>query len=176
MRRYGITIVLFVLFLLEGTILEWIIPPVWQSTVLVVPHVVFVGVLLVGLFKNRYQALGYGLAFGMLQDFIYYGHALGVHSFSMGLVGYVAGLAFRAASRGVVISLIAAALGSFAYDSLVYGIYRFFLGVVRLDYQWTFLHQILPSMLFNALIALLLYMPARKWFEDDEASREPEEK
>lgn len=74
MQRYVISIFLFVLFLLEGTILEWIIPPVWQSKVLVAPHLVLVGVLLVALYKNRYQALAYGLAFGFLQDFIYYGH------------------------------------------------------------------------------------------------------
>jgi hypothetical protein len=30
-------------------------------------------------------------------------------------------------------------------------------------------------MLFNALIALLLYMPARKWLEDADADREPED-
>lgn len=177
MQRYVISIFLFVLFLLEGTILEWIIPPVWQSKVLVAPHLVLVGVLLVALYKNRYQALAYGLAFGFLQDFIYYGHALGVYSFSMGLVGYVAGLTFRLPYQGLFTSLVVVMLGSFAYDTTVYGIYRFFLGVIRLDFQWTFLHQMLPSMLFNALIALLMYVPARKWLEKvAEGKRESEEK
>jgi rod shape-determining protein MreD len=175
MRRYRIFFGLFVLFLLEGTVMSWIIPPVWQSSVLVAPHLVLVGVLFATLYKNRYHGLAYGIAFGLLQDFIYYGHALGVYSFSMGLVGYLFGLAFRFSSRGIFISLVAAILGSFAYDSLVFGIYRFFLGVVHTDYQWMFMHQILPSMLFNALIALLLYMPARKWLEDADADREPEE-
>lgn len=176
MRRYLIFLILFGLFLLEGTVVQWIIPPVWKSSVLVVPHLVLVAVLFTSLFKSRYQGLAYGLGFGMLQDFIYYGHALGVYSFSMGIVGYVFGLVFRSSARGIVISLMAAVLGSFAYDSLVYGIYRLFLGVITIDYQWTFLHEILPSMLFNALIALLLYMPMRKWLEAAEADREPEEK
>ncbi|TMV52919.1 rod shape-determining protein MreD [Paenibacillus mesophilus] len=176
MRRYRIFLGLFILFLLEGTIFSWIIPPVWQSTVLVAPHLVLAGVIFIAIYRSRYQGLVYGLAFGLLQDFIYYGHALGVYSFSMGLVGYLVGLAFRPSSRGIFISLLAAMLGFFAYDSLVYGIYRVFLGVVHIGYEWTFLNQILPSMLFNALIALLIYMPARKWLEDADADREPEEK
>lgn len=175
MQRYRIALALFVLFLIEGTILEWLMPPMWQSTVLVAPHPVLVGVVLVALFKSRHQALGYGLAFGFLQDFIYYGHALGVYSFSMGLVGYIIGNVFRVVPRGIVFSLTAASLGSFAYDSLVYAIYRFFLGVVQVDYRWIFFHEILPSLLFNALIALVLYMPARKWLERDDASREQAE-
>jgi len=175
MRRYLIFVILFVLFLLEGTVVQWLIPPVWKSSVLVVPHLVLVGVLYTSLFKSRYQGLAYGLGFGMLQDFIYYGHALGVYSFSIGLVAYVMGLAFRSSTRGIVVSLLAVTIGSFAYDSLVYGIYRLFLGVIQIGYRWTFLHEILPSMLFNALIALLLYMPIRKWLEDAE-DRESEEK
>lgn len=176
MRRYLIFLILLVMFLLEGTVVQWIIPTAWQTRVLVAPHLVLVVVLYVSLFKSRYQGLAYGIGFGLLQDFIYYGHALGVYSFSMGLVGYVFGLLFRFSARGIVISLMAAALGSFAYDSLVYGIYRVFLRVIPIDYQWTFLHQILPSMLLNALVALLLYMPIRKWADYLEADREKEEK
>lgn len=176
MRRYRITIGLFILFLLEGTIIGWLIPPAWQSTVLVAPHVVLVGVLFCALYKNRYQGLAYGLAFGFLQDFIYYGHALGVYSFSMGLVGYISGLLFRFSTRGIIICLLATVVGSFVYDSLLYGIYRYFLRVVHVGYEWTFLHQILPSMMITALIALLLYMPVRRWLEDAEAEREAEEK
>ncbi|GAA3408334.1 rod shape-determining protein MreD [Paenibacillus hodogayensis] len=176
MRRYRIFLILFALFLLEGTILQWLIPAAWRSSALVAPHLVLVGVIFTSLFKNRYQGLAYGLGFGMLQDLIYYGHALGIYSFSMGLVGYLFGSAFRFSTRGIVISLIAAMLGSFLYDSLVFGIYHLFLSIVQTGYQWMFLHGILPSMLFNALIALLLYMPMRKWLEDDEADRESEEK
>ncbi|MDF2721298.1 MAG: hypothetical protein K0Q59_973 [Paenibacillus sp.] len=175
MRRYRITIGLFLLFLLEGTIIGWMIPPSWQSTTLVAPHVVLVGVLYCALLKNRYQGLGYGLAFGFLQDFMYYGHALGVYSFCMGLVGYMSGLLFRLTSRGMFFCLLAAALGSFVYDSLIFGIYRYFLRVVFIDYHWTFTHQILPSMMITTLVALLMYMPARKWLDEVEPERESEE-
>lgn len=176
LQRYIISLALLVLFLLEGTIMEWVIPPVWQSQVLVVPHLVLVGVLLISLFKNRYHAFVYGLVFGLLQDFIYYGHALGVYSFSMALAGYCSGLVFRSKSPGIVLSLLAGAIGSLGYDALIYGIYRLFLGVIKLHFEWAFMHQMLPSMLFNMLIMLLLYMPARKWLEDDDTNAEPEPK
>lgn len=176
MQRYWISLALFALFVVEGTLMEWLLPPVWQSRVLVSPHFVLVGVLFVALFQSRYQALAFGLAFGFLQDFIYYGHALGVHSFSMGLAGYAVGLAFRGTTRGIVASLFAVVFGTFGYDALVFGIYRLFLGVVRLDFQWTFLHQMLPSTLFNTLVALILYVPARKWLDAAEGNRETDEK
>lgn len=176
MRRYLLFVALFVLFLVEGTIVQWVLPASWQSSVMVTPHPVFVGVLLISLFQGRHQGLAYGLGFGLLQDFIYYGHALGVYSFSMGLVGYVFGLVFRSSAGGIVIGLIAAMLGSFAYDSLVHGIYLVFLRVVHLDYQWTFLHQILPSLLINGLVALLLYIPMRRLVEFVNVDRESEEK
>lgn len=174
MQRYRIFFLLFALFLLEGTIIEWIIPPVWQSSVLVSPHLVLVGVLFVTIHKNRHYGLAFGLGFGFLQDFIYYGHALGVYSFSMGLVGYLLGLLFRTPLPGLFVYLLTVMIGSFMYDSLVYGIYRFFLGVVQVGYEWTFLHQVLPSLLFNVCVALLVYIPARKWLDDADGEREAE--
>jgi len=176
MRRYIVPLALFVCFIVEGTLMEWIIPGLWQSQIYVVPHLVLTCVLYIALFQNRYLALTYGLAFGILQDINYYGHALGVHSFSMGLVGYAVGLAFRGVRPGLVMCMLAMALGNLFYDALVYGIYAFFLHVTRATPEWTFVRQMLPSMLISLLFALLLYVPVRKWLETRQTTRQQEEK
>lgn len=175
MRRFAVFLGLLLLFLLEGTLMEWVIPDSWQNRVMIAPHLVLTGVVLAAIFINRYQGLAYALFFGFLQDFIYYGHALGVYSFCMGLVGYLSGSLLRRAHKGIAVSLMAVAIASLAYDSLLYAIYYFFLRVTTVDFEWMFLHFILPSMLFNTLLATLLYVPARKWLEFSVISRETEE-
>jgi rod shape-determining protein MreD len=175
-RHYWIALAVLGCFVLEGTLVEWVIPPTWQTKVYVVPHLVLIAVLYISMFTNRYLGLTYGLAFGLLQDVIYYGHSIGVYSFSLGLVGYAAGLSFRRAQFGIVTSLLVALFGLLLYETMIFGIYRVFLNVIRLTMEWAFLHQMLPSTLFNLLLALALYVPARKWLEPKDAGREGEEK
>lgn len=176
MRQALTVLILFGFFVLEGTLAEWVIPTDWQSQVYVVPHLVLIGILYISLFKNRYQGLAYGLGFGFLQDLIYYGHSIGVYSFTLGLVGYSAGLAFRRAQVGIVTSMLIVIFGNLLYETLIYGIYRLFLSVIRVDMEWSFLHLTLPSTLFNLLLALLLYLPARKWLEKSDSNREDDDK
>jgi rod shape-determining protein MreD len=176
MKHYGIALIVFGCFILEGTLSEWIIPPTWQTRVYIVPHLVLIGVLYISMFRSRHVGLTYGLVFGLLQDVIYYGHAIGVYSFTLGLIGYAAGLLFRRMTFGIVTSLIFVLLGLLLYETLIFGIYRLFLNVIRVDIQWAFFHQMLPSTLFNLLLALAIYVPARKWLEQNDTNREGEEK
>lgn len=175
-RHYWITLALLGCFILEGSLSEWAIPQAWQTKVYIVPHLVLITVLYISMFTTRYQGLVYGLAYGFLQDLIYYGHSIGVYSFAIGLVGYAAGLSFRRATYGIVTSLVLMIFGLLLYETIVFGIYRLFLGVLHVSFEWAFLHQMLPSLLFNLLLALALYVPVRKWLEQSEAGREGEEK
>ncbi|WP_127588016.1 rod shape-determining protein MreD [Paenibacillus koleovorans] len=176
MRHYWIVLIVLGAFILEGTLSEWILPESWQSRVYVVPHLVLITVLYISIFTTRYLGLTYGLAFGFLQDVVYYGHSIGVYSFSYGLVAYAVGLAFRRVQLGVLTSLFVVLLGNLFYEMLIYGVYRFFLNVIRVDFQWAFMHQMLPSVLFNLLLGLALYLPARKYLEPPENQRDNEEK
>lgn len=166
MRQYWLWIMIYVLFLLEGSILKWIIPSLWQSKVSVVPHLVLIVILFVALYVGRHYALICGLAFGFLQDIVYYGHALGVHSFSLGLAGYAIGLAGRLAPRQLFNTIVLIMMGNVLYDLLVFGIYRFFLRVVSIDFEWIILYRMLPSLIINVIFALLIYVPIRKMLEN----------
>jgi len=165
MRHLWLSLTLFLAFLMEGTVLKWIIPPVWQGQVMVSTHFTLVIVLFISLYVNRHLALIHGLAFGLLHDIVYYGATMiGTYSFTMGLVGYLTGLvSFR--SRGsIVSSMLAITAGHFLFEAIIYGLYRLF-QVTGQTPEWIFFHQMLPSVLINLLFALLLYVPLRKWLE-----------
>ncbi|MCS7458724.1 rod shape-determining protein MreD [Paenibacillus doosanensis] len=164
MTRKWLWIILGALFILEGTLLQWLIPGVWQSRVYVAPHFILVIVLYIGLYVNRHTALWYGLIFGLLQDIMYYSPMLGPISFALGLTGYLAGLTHRRLYSNIVVSMLVIVLGNLAYELIVYGLYRLF-QTTHLDLQWAFLHQMLPSALINLLFALIVYVPVRKLFE-----------
>jgi rod shape-determining protein MreD len=170
LRRNWLWLILLFLFILEGTLLQWIIPSVWQSKVYVAPHFILVIVIYIGLYVNRHSALVYGLIFGFMQDVIYYSPMLGPISFAMGLTGYLTGLMHRRLHTNIIVSMVVIAVGNLFFDCLMYGLYRLFL-VTHLDIQWAFFHQMLPSMLINLLFALLVYVPIRNLFESIQSAK-----
>jgi rod shape-determining protein MreD len=161
----------FGLFLLQGTIVHWILPAAWQSPqVYVSPNFTLMIVIFMGLFLHRHYALFYGLFFGLMQDFIYYGHMIGPQSFAIGLVGYVAGLVPRRQSSLILYTLILLGLGELMFEHINYGLNRLF-SVTSTTYQYALVHFMLPSMLFNMLFGLAVYIPIRKLFERIVASQ-----
>ncbi len=165
MNHKKLWLILSVLFLLEGTLLPWLVPVAWQTKIQVDPHFVLVIVLFIGLYINRHMALVYGLIFGMLYDFIYHSPMLGPISFGMGLAGYLAGMLQGRIYSSIVISMVVIGLGNLFYDTAIYGLFRLF-RVTHTNLEWVFLHQMLPSMLINLLFALAVYVPIRKLFEN----------
>ncbi|MBP1156587.1 MULTISPECIES: rod shape-determining protein MreD [unclassified Paenibacillus] len=164
MNHTKLWLILGVLFLLESTLMPWLIPPAWQTKVYVVPHFMLVIVLYIGLYIHRHTALTFGLIFGILQDFIHHSPMLGPVSFGLGLAGYFAGLMQGRVYSSIVISMLVIGLGNLFYDSVIFGLYRLF-RVIHTDFQWVFFYQMLPSMLINLLFALAVYVPVRKLFE-----------
>src|SRR5689334_14420344 len=92
MQRFYLPIILFILFLFEGTVMPMIIPTAWHSNVIVAPHFTFIVILFMAIYVSRHWALAYGLIFGMLHDFVYYGPMIGTYTFGMGLASYLIGL------------------------------------------------------------------------------------
>ncbi|WJH32544.1 rod shape-determining protein MreD [Paenibacillus aurantius] len=164
MNRNRLTLVLFVLFLIEGTWLKWIIPPEWQENVIVAPHLLLTAVLLIGIYVNRHTALLYGAGFGLLHDIVYYGPMIGPYCLCMGLLGYAAGLISFRSYSSILTSMFLVTVGNFAFEWLIYGIYRVF-QVIHTDVNRIFLYQMLPSILINLLFALVIYVPMRRLLE-----------
>ncbi|NHN30094.1 rod shape-determining protein MreD [Paenibacillus agricola] len=168
--RNWLWLILLALFIMEGTLLQWLIPVAWQSKVYVAPHFILVIVIYIGLYVNRHTSLIYGLIFGLLQDFMYYSPMLGPISFAMGLTGYLTGLLHRRLHSNIIVSMFVIGVGNLFFDGMIYGLYRLF-QINHLDLQWVFFYQMLPSMLINLLFALLVYVPVRKLFESIQAAK-----
>lgn len=161
---------LLLLFIVEGAIMPWIIPAGYGSRI--IPHFVFVSVIYCALYSGRHRALMLGAGFGMLQDVVYFGHLMGPHAFTMGLIGYFTGalLERRRATLMMAISIIGFA--SILYDTSVFFINRVF-RITDEAYAWALIDYILPSLFLQLAFALVCYVPARRIFEG-QAKANPE--
>lgn len=171
MRRSVLVLLLFLLFIVQGTILPWLIPDVWQMRI--IPNLVLIVILFVTVYHHRHTALILGLSFGMLHDIVFYGRIIGAHSFTMGLTAYLLGLLFQIPRAPLPLMMTVILLGSLLGDSMLFGIY----GVFNLNqepYSWALMNHMLPTMLFHFAIGLILYIPLRRQLEllKKEASKE----
>ncbi|MBA2939300.1 MULTISPECIES: rod shape-determining protein MreD [Paenibacillus] len=164
MTRHLLWLILLGLFILQGSIVVWLIPSAWQSSVHVTPHFTLVFILFIGLFHHRHSALIYGLLFGLLHDFNYYGAMLGVYSFGMGLTGYLAGLAQRRQPNLIFYNLLIIGVGLLLFEFIDFGINHLF-KLIDIELKFALTHYMLPSVLFNLLFALICYVPIRKLLE-----------
>ncbi|MBW4084717.1 rod shape-determining protein MreD [Paenibacillus sp. S150] len=162
MRRSVLILLLILLFLLEGTVMPWLLPDAWQMRI--IPNLVFVVILFVTVYHHRHTALILGLSFGMLHDVVFYGRILGAHSFAMGVSAYLIGLLFQLPRAPLPLMMTVVLLGSLLEDSVLFAIYSVF-NLSQVPYNWALLHHMLPTMLFHFAIALLLYIPLRKQLE-----------
>jgi rod shape-determining protein MreD len=163
---------LVLLFMLETTIVPWLIPTPMHGRI--APHFVFVAALYAGLYANRHAALIIGLIFGLLQDITFYGHMLGVHTLLMGSTAYLAGRVLEGRRAPMLAALAVIALCCFLYDAAAYGIYRVF-RVTHEPFEFVLLHSIAPSLFLQTGFALAVYVPARRLFEPKEKKSAEEE-
>ncbi|SFJ10501.1 rod shape-determining protein MreD [Paenibacillus sp. UNC496MF] len=154
--------VMLLLFLTEGTLFYWLVPDDMVGRI--VPHFTLAFVLFAALYRGRHSALLLGLAFGLLQDLAFYGRILGVHSFAMGLVGYMTGLLMERKRSTLLMALSMIGLSTLVYDTVVYFVYKVF-RLTDQTYEWALSQHIIPSLFLQLLFALALYVPARRWFE-----------
>lgn len=173
-RQFITVLILFGLFVAEGSILPLLIPTDWQTRL--VPHLTYVMILFIAVYDSRHKALALGLIFGLLHDVVYYGAMIGPYSFAMGFSAYLIGLVFKPARTPLPFMLFAVLSGSLVLDSVLYGTYRLF----ELDhesYNWALINHILPGMIFHFIFALVIYVPLRRYLEKGQSRpRSQEEK
>jgi len=161
MRRHYLWLVCLLLFIVQSTLMNWLLPVSWQTNLHVSPNFVLVAILYIALFKGRHYALVYGLIFGLLQDFMFYGHMIGAHSFAMGLTGYLTGLLQSKRTSYVVSTIFIIGLAYMAFETMLYGSFRLF-NITHTEYLFALTHYTLPSALFNMMAGLVFYIPLRR--------------
>ncbi|KZE67631.1 rod shape-determining protein MreD [Paenibacillus polymyxa] len=159
MRGQVLILLLFVLFIAEGTILPWLLPDSWHPRM--VPNFVYVVILFVSVYYSRHTALVLGIVFGLIHDVVYYGFIIGPYSFAMGLSAYLLGLVFTARRAPMPIMMAAVLIGSFLLDSMLFAIDQLF----QLNHQtfnWALAQYMIPDLFIHFLFALIIYVPVRK--------------
>lgn len=161
-NRPVLLLLLFLLFIIQGTVLPWLIPDPWAMRI--VPDLVFIVLLFVTVYHHRHTALVLGLCFGMLHDIVFYGRIIGAHSFAMGVSAYLIGLVFQAPRAPLPMMMSIVLLGSLLYDSILFGIYTIF-KLNSEPYNWALMHYMLPTMLVHFALGLMMYIPVRRQLE-----------
>ncbi|MCQ6560861.1 rod shape-determining protein MreD [Paenibacillus mendelii] len=164
--------IMLLIFFIEGTIFYWLLPGNLVSRV--VPHFTLAFVLFASLYRGRHTAVLLGLSFGLLQDIVYYGNIIGVHSFSMGLVGYMTGLLLERKRSTLLMALTMILLSTLVYETVVYFVYRVF-RLTHQTYEWALMDHIIPSLFLQLGFVLVIYVPARRWFEGTAKKKGEEE-
>lgn len=159
MKQFKLFILLFLAFLLEGTIMMYIFPYENWGHIQMIPNFLFVLLLMVAFFADQQWGISYAIIFGLLTDLVYTS-VIGVYGFSMGLAVYVTYSLSRWVNMNVVMTLILTAFGVFFLQTEVYLIYV----MIGLTHQSLneFLQWRIPATLgLNAVFALIVYLPFR---------------
>lgn len=160
MRMNRVILWTLLLLIVETAIFPWLVPSEWTGRLL--PHFTFIMTLFVSGFGGRHRAFAFGLGFGLLQDMLFYGNLIGPYGFGMGLLGYAAGLAAERRSFSLGFFGWIVFIGGGLLDTVVYLIYKLF-RFTDLSYSFAFYWQIAPTTLLELLIALVLYVPVRRY-------------
>lgn len=124
MSMNRILLLMFLLFIIEGTVMSWIIPAGFGHRI--IPHFVFVIVIFSGLYSRRHLALLLGICFGMLQDIVYFGHLLGTNAFIMGLMGYFTGVLLERRRSTIMMAISVIGFACLLYDSVIFSYTAYF--------------------------------------------------
>jgi rod shape-determining protein MreD len=159
MTHFLFILTLFILFVIEGTVVQVFSPERWGIDILMIPRFVLVLLIFSALFLGRIQGLFIGLFFGLLYDIIY-GGVIGIYGFSMALVGYFSGLTFRIFQQNLFLILLTVLISLVLHEFIVYGLLSL-IRFVDLDVNFFFLHKVIPTLVLNMIFALLVSYPVR---------------
>jgi len=154
-KRVWLFAICMLLFLLEGTLVQILIPNMWRSDYSITPHLTLIAIIFISLYLGGKEGLFYGLIFGALYDLVN-GSVWGLLLFTYGLIGNGMGLMTQLLHRNLWLILTSVGMGSLLLDTIQFGFFRMF-QFTSLDWSYVFFRQIIPSSLLNILLVFLLY-------------------
>ncbi|MBA4602719.1 rod shape-determining protein MreD [Thermoactinomyces mirandus] len=167
MKKYFVAF-LSLLFLLEGSQLQWLLPQSWGSPFVIVPQLVVSGIVAISFYLPRRYVLLISFVFGLLHDIVY-GPAIGIQSFTLPLVAYGAYLLSGTFSLYQWIAGMTLLLGQLSCFLVTYGWYRLF-GFTDVSFSYAFWIHMVPSVMFNLLVGYPIYRLIR-WIYQKKRTR-----
>lgn len=164
MKRLVFPLSLFLLLVSEGVALD-LLPSILTSTeTLIVPHWIFVFLLLMALFydtSDTVYAIVYGVFFGLCIDIVYTG-VLGVYMFVYPFTLYIVQLLKRMLQTNFYMTMIIMVVSVSLVEMLLYFIYSS-VGLIDASMTSFFIHRLAPTLLANLLFLIPLYFLTVNW-------------
>src|SRR5690625_3735277 len=158
MKKLIIPIILFLLLVLEGVAIELLPFNLIPIHYLIVPHWVFVFLVLVNLFfdtSETFFSIIYAVIFGLLIDIVYTDF-LGIYMFVYPLSIYVISLLKNIFQANFYITMLLCTIGIIIVETLILFIYTF-IGAIDITNHHFLLDRLLPTVLANLLFLSLIY-------------------
>lgn len=160
-QRLLFIVFLFFLFLIEGTVFQWIVPDVWGANWTFIPLPSLIAVIMVSIYFGPHHGIIYGAIFGLVHD-LAFGHMIGGYLFSFAVVAYFSGQFIKQFHQHNVLVVLTVLTGVMVQIIIVFGLYKLF-DVTSMDLQWMFFRLLIPSALINLLFTVLLLRPLKRW-------------
>ncbi|CAM3824039.1 rod shape-determining protein MreD [Alkalicoccus chagannorensis] len=161
MSRYIIPVLLFILFVMEGTVFQIFAPGRGADSWQLIPRFMLIGILFVGIFRGRSHSIFYAVLFGALYDIVY-APVLGVNTFGFGFAAYLFSISNSFIKRRPMLIVLLITAGVILVEYYMYGL-MLLLGLTEQPHQELFQQRFLPSFIMNAAVAAAVVYPVR-WF------------
>lgn len=163
MIRTSFFIVLFVVFILEGTIYQIFAPDQYGVEYLFIPRWMFMLVLFTGIFRGRGYGLFYAIIFGVFYDIVY-SSVLGVYTFGMGVIAYLLSISVPFIKNNLSIAILLTTLGVGLLEYYVYGM-MLLLGITAMPHDEFLSIRFLPTLFMNLTVLAFAAYPLRMGFQ-----------
>ena len=119
------------------------------------PNLLVIYVLFIGLFANQFIGISFGVAIGLILDFLY-GKTIGISAVMFCVIGYLGSYFDKNFSKENKLTIIFMVAGA----TFIYELGTYFLNSVILKFDREFLYFtkiVLIEMLYNVLLTIILY-------------------
>ncbi|GAF64071.1 rod shape-determining protein MreD [Bacillus sp. TS-2] len=159
MSRAYLSLLLFVFFVIEGTIFQYITHSI-ENEYMVVARLVVVLLVFIGTFMGRSASIFYGISFGLLYDVVY-SDLLGVYLFGFGLIGYLFSMPYKRIQDSLIYPILLSVGAVLFIEFYQYGLF------LLIDYTSMPINQFLnerlwPTLVGNVCFAILFIYPAKR--------------
>ncbi|RSL32275.1 rod shape-determining protein MreD [Salibacterium salarium] len=162
MIRFGLPLLVFALFLIEGTLFQIFVPPSFERDIVLVPRLTLIAIVMISIFRGAGLGMLYGVVVGLFYDFVYT-DLIGVYMFSLGFVAYISSFTFTAVRTSYWWQFLITLGALFVLEWMTYGLH-YVIGNTDIVFEEFFMTRMLPSWMLNGLVALLLLYPFQQFF------------
>ncbi|MFC7393192.1 rod shape-determining protein MreD [Scopulibacillus cellulosilyticus] len=161
MNHVKLFLILFVLFLIQGTVMTVFSPEWFGFNMAVIPHFILVAVMLIAFFLNRGTAVKYGVVFGFLIDIIYT-NVWGVYAFCIAFTAYLMSYLTKVFHMNLIVVLFISMIGVCFLELEVYGIYSI-VGLTNVPFVHFLEFRLPPTAALNGVFTIIAFYPMRRF-------------